>query len=71
MYEFYQLYTEWNRLLVKQSEPWINSPLVDWYMDLVIESLLKSWFWHGTAIDLQDYMDGVISFTLGNLCKPN
>ena len=71
MYEFYQLGQAWNRLLVKQSEPWINNPLVDWYMDLLIESLLKSWFWHGAAIDLQDHLDGFVSLTMGNLCKPN
>jgi len=70
MYEFYQLGQAWNRLLVQQSEPWLNSPLVNWYMDLFVESMLDQWFWMGAVVEAQDQMEQFKLLCLGNLCQP-
>ena len=54
MYEFYLLGQEWQKLCIRQFEPVLNNPLMDWYMDLWIEASLRVWFWPGAVIGLED-----------------
>ena len=67
MYEFYQLGQQWQKLYLKQFEPFFDNPLTEWYMNLLLEASLRVWFWPGAVITLQDQTEEF--FRNFSICK--
>ena len=61
----------WAKLLAKGTEPALNNPFVNWYMDQYTEAMLHCWFWPGQLVIIEDQMKEFMKiFSAGNICCP-